>query len=158
MTGPAVSPFNIYLGERRRALAGAYRYALTPNCNPSMGPPPMTSQQLLKQLLHVPIVAAVAGDNPLIPTTAGQQLIYEMLIWNSSAANVNVTLYQGPSANGILLLPLPNVPPQTGITLGFNGSWEQPHFTIDIGQRFVMNLSTTGPVTGMIKYKINNGT
>lgn len=154
---PGLNPYNQALDKRRGMLARAVRYALTPNCNPITGEPNLTPQQLLRQLLHIPINATVAGDNPLIPTTSSGMLIYEILLWNSSAAPIDFSLYQGPSANGILLLPISNFPPTTGLTLGFNGNWEMPHFIIDTGQPFILNLSTTGPMQGFIKYKIQNG-
>jgi len=157
-SSPAVlSPYNLQLEQRRNTLATAIRYALTPGCNPITGKPNLTPNQLRKQLLSVPINATVAGDNPLIPTTSGPISIYEVVIWNASAAPVNLTFFQGGSG-GILLLPLPNFPATTGFTLGFNGSFDQPHFEIDSGQQFVLNLSTAGPVTGMCRYKIQNGT
>jgi hypothetical protein len=159
MSPQTTNPFNLKLAAQRFSLSRAFRYALTPNCNPTTGAPNLTSRQLRKQLLELPIQAAIAGDNLLIPTTgAGEQLIFELLLWNSSAAPIDMALYQGPSASGILLLPISNFPPTTGLTLGFNGNWEQPHFQIDIGQPFVLNLSTAGPVQGMIRYKLMNGT
>jgi hypothetical protein len=138
-------------------LSRAVRYALTPNCNPTTGAPNLTQNQQIKQCLSVPIVAAVAGDNQLIPTTSSALLIYEIVIWNASAAAINLKFFQGPSANGILLMPISSFPAATGLTLGFNGNWEMPHFVIDTGQPFILNLSTTGPIQGMIKYKVQNG-
>jgi hypothetical protein len=155
---PGVNPFNQALDKRRGMLARAVRYALTPNCNPVSGAPNLTPQQALKQLLSIPINATIAGDNPLIPTTSDPILVYELFLWNSSAAPIDWALYQGPSANGILLLPVSNFPPTTGLFMGFNGNWEMPHFTIDTGQPFILNQSTTGPTQGFIKYKIQNGT
>ena len=155
---PGLNPYNQFLENRRNLLARAVRYALAPKCNPITGAPDLTPLQLLRGILSVPVIAGVAGDNPLIPVTSSPILIYEMFVWNSSAAAINIQLYQGPSANGILLLPLSNFPPTSGFLLGFNGNWEMPHFIIDTGQQFVLNLSTTGPVQGFIKYKIQNGT
>lgn len=155
---PGLNPWNQMLERKRGMLARAVRYALTPNCNPTTGAPNLTPLQRMKQLLSVPIIAGIAGDNPLIPTTSNPILIYEMLLWNSSAAPISFGLYQGASAQGILLLPISNFPATTGFLLGFNGNWEMPHFIIDVGQPFILNLSTTGPVQGFIKYKIENGT
>ena len=155
---PSTNPYNQQLEKQRGLLGRAVRYALTPNCNPISGAPALTPLQLLRGILSVPVIAGIAGDNPLIPTTSNPILIYEMLLWNASAAPINMQLYQGPSANGILLVPVSNFPPTTGFLLGFNGNWEMPHFLIDTGQPFVLNLSTTGPVQGFIKYKIQNGT
>jgi hypothetical protein len=153
-----MSPYNLTLEGQRQALSKAVRYALTPNCNPITGAPQLSSDQLRRQLLRVPIIAGNMGDNLLIATTSGQLLIYEIVLWNSSAAPVDMQLFQGPSAGGVLLLPISNFPATTGLTLGFNGSFEQPHFEIDSGQQFVLTLSTAGPVQGMIRYKVANGT
>ncbi len=153
-----MSPFNQALQTKREQLARAVRYAITPACNPITGVPQLTPNQLRRQLISIPIIASIAGDNALIPTTSGQLLIYEVVLWNSSAAAINMALYQGPSAIGVLLLPISNFPATTGFTLGFNGSFEQPHFEIDTGQELILNLSTTGPVQGMIRYKVANGT
>lgn len=153
------NPFNQVLNDRRELMAIAQRYALTPDCNPISGQPNLTAAQLRSQLLSVPITAVIAGDNLLIPTRAGKKLIYEVVVWNASAAAVNLKFYQGSPANGgVLLLPMSNFPATTGFTLGFNGSFEMPHFSIDNGQPFVLNLSTTGPVEGMIRYRVANGT
>jgi hypothetical protein len=152
------NPWNQLLDGRRISLGGAQRYALTPNCNPITGQPNLGSSQLLKQLLSTPYSAAIAGDNLLIPTLAGRKLIYEIVIWNASAAAINLAFYQGASSGQNLLLPISNFPATTGLTLGFNGSFEMAHFVVDNGQPLVLNLSTVGPVQGMIRYRIQNGT
>lgn len=148
---------NLILEQHRQSLARASRLALVPTCNP-LDAAPLSKSALRRGLLRVPIQAAVNGDNPLIQSTSGQILIYEMFIWNASAAAVNINFYQGPSATGILLLPIPNFPATTGLLFGFNGNWEMPHFEVDSGLQFIMKLSTAGPVTGFIRYKIANGT
>jgi hypothetical protein len=152
------NPWNQLLDDRRRALGAAQRYALTPNCNPITGQPNLTPSQQRGQILRIPIIATIAGDNLLIPTLAGKKLIYEITVWNASAAAINLGFYQGASATGVLQLLMGNFPATTGFTLGFNGSFEMPHFEIDNGQPFVLNLSTTGPVQGFIRYRIQNGT
>ena len=86
MNPSTLSPYNQALETRRNVLAKAIRYALTPGCNPITGAPKLTPQQLRRQLLSVPIIAAVAGDNALIPTTSGRLLVYEVVVWNASAA------------------------------------------------------------------------
>ena len=154
---PRTNPFNMELSRRRFAPGNAFRYALTPNCNPITGAPQLSPAQQRDGLLHVPVIASVAGDNILIPTVSNKILIYEIFLWNSTALPINWELFQGASANGILLLPLSNWPATTGFILGFNGNWEQPHFIIDSGQSFVLNASTAGPTQGFIKYKIANG-
>lgn len=154
---PRLNPFNQELSRRRFALGNAIRYALTPGCNPLTGEPQLTPGQQRDGLLHIPVTAGISGDNQLIPTTSGKILVYEIFLWNSTAAAISWNLYQGASVNGILLLPLSNWPATTGFVLGFNGSWEQPHFIIDSGQNFTLNQSTAGPTQGFIKYKIANG-
>jgi hypothetical protein len=156
---PAIkNPYNMFLETRRQALGKAVRFALAPICNPTTGQPNLTPAQMRKQLLNAPITAAIAGDNYLIPTLAGKKLIYEVVLWNASAAAINMTFYQGPSATGVLLMPISNFPATTGLTLGFNGNWEMPHWEVDNGQPLVVNLSTTGPLQGFIRYRIQNGT
>jgi hypothetical protein len=154
---PGLNPSNVFLEKYRITIATASRFAIVPECNP-IAPSPLSPTQLRKSLLRVPITAAIMGDNFLIPTVSGAILVYEIFLWNSSAATVNMKLYQGPSASGILLLPVSNFPSETGLLLGFNGNWEQPHFEIDSGNPLVLKLSTTGPVEGFIRYRIANGT
>lgn len=153
----ASNPFNLALAQRRAQLAGAKRYALTPNCNPVSGQPDLSPAQRRDALLHLPITAGLSGDNQLIQTTSGKLYIYEIFLWNSTGAAINWSLYQGASQGGILLLPIDNWPATTGLVLGFNGNWEMPHFTIDTGQQFILNQSTAGPTQGFIKYLVGNG-
>ena len=94
MNPSTLSPYNQALETRRNVLAKAIRYALTPGCNPITGAPKLTPQQLRRQLLSVPIIAAVAGDNALIPTTSGRLLVYEVVVWNASAAAINLAFFQ----------------------------------------------------------------
>lgn len=154
---PATNPFNLRLAQQRFALGNAVRYALTPNCNPLTGAPNLTAAQQRATLLHLPVTAAASGDNQLIATTSGPLYIYEIFLWNSTGSPIDWQLFQGPSATGILLVPISAWPPNTGLILGFNGNWEQPHFTIDTGQNLILNQSTTGPTQGFIKYKVGNG-
>lgn len=152
------NPWNQLLNERRNDLGYAQRFALTPDCNPISGDSKVTPAQSRAQLIEVPINATAAGDNLIIQTLSGRKLIYEIFLWNAGAGAINIGLYQGPSASGILKLPISNFPGTTGVTFGFNGNFEQPHFTIDNGQPFVLNCSAAGPVQGMMRYKIDNGT
>jgi hypothetical protein len=153
------NPWNQLLRDRAGQLAAAQRFALAPDCNP-IDPADLTTTpaQQRAQIIEVPINAAIAGDNLLIQTLAGRKLIYELFLWNGSGAPLNWSLYQGSSLNGVLKLPMTAVPAGFGLFLGFNGSWEQPHFTIDQGQVFTLNISTAGPVQGLMRYKIDNGT
>jgi hypothetical protein len=158
MNPALTNPYNQLLETRRQALGRAVRYALTPMCNPITGEPKLSNAQQRKQLLSNPITAAIAGDNLLIPTLTGKKLIYEVVLWNASAAAMNMNFYAGPSANGVLLMPISNFPPTTGLQLGFNGNFDMPHWEVDNGQALVVNLSTTGPLQGFIRYRIANGT
>jgi hypothetical protein len=149
MRGP-VNPWNSVLAQRAVALSRAYRHPITPGCD--LPDPTSTPVQRRKSLLSVPINTSAAGDNQLISTLIGTKLIYEIVLWNVTAQNL--ALYQGPSATGILLLSLPSFPATTGLTLGFNGNFEQPHFEIDPGQAFVLNLQNATQVTGFIRYRV----
>jgi hypothetical protein len=106
-------------------------------------------------LLLSPINANIAGDTALIPTLSGKKLIYEIVLWNVTAQTI--AFYQGPSASGILLLRLTGFPSLTGFTLGFNGNFSQPHFEVDAGQQFVLNLANATQVDGFIRYSIGGG-
>lgn len=105
------------------------------------------------QLRRVPINISTAGDNTLISTLVGQKNIYEIFLWTAGGAN-SLALYQGPSATGILLLPWPGVPAQTGFVLGFNGNFKQPHWEVDAGNTLVLNLSAATQVTGFLVYAV----
>jgi len=145
-----MNKFNEILRDRAAALKKAYRHPIFPGCD--LKDPKSTPLQRRASLLHVPFDFSGAGDNQLISTLTGKKLIYEILIWNVVAQDL--ALYQGPSASGILLLPWPSVPNTTGLTLGFSGNFEQPHFEIDAGQTFVLNLQNATRVTGFVKYRV----
>jgi hypothetical protein len=149
MRGPT-NIWNPVLSERKDVLARAYRHPISPGCD--LPDPSSTALQRRSSLLSVPINATAAGDYPLISTLIGRKLIYELVLWNVAAQNL--ALYQGPSATGILLLQLPSFPATTGLTLGFNGNWEQTHFDIDAGQPFILNLQNATQVTGFLRYRI----
>lgn len=142
--------FNQILRNRAQALKSAYRHPISPGCD--LADPKSTPVQRRSSLLHVPIDISTAGDNQLISTLIGKKLIYELVLWNLFAQDL--ALYQGPSASGIVLFPWPGVPNQTGMIFGFNGNFEQPHFEIDAGQPFVLNLSAGSRVTGFLRYRI----
>ncbi len=144
-----VNPWNLVLRARAAALRRAHRHPISPGCD--LTTPAPSPQQIRASLLHVPIDLTTGGDNQLISTLIGKKLIYELFLWN--VALQDLALYQGPSSTGIVLMPLPGFPAKTGLILGFNGSWEQPHFEVDSGQPLV--LQTGGSrVTGFLKYRI----
>jgi hypothetical protein len=152
------NPYNQLLQARRDALGGAWRFALAPGCNPGKEPgtrPAPTLKQQRGQLLHVPINAFTAGDNQIIPTLTGRKLIYEIFVWNVAAQTLQ--LWQGASATGILLTQLTAFPSLSGITLGFNGSFAQPHWEIDPGQPLTLTLANSSQVDGFIVYRIADG-
>ncbi len=146
----AFNDWNAMLRQRAAALRPAYRHPIAPGCE--LPEPKPTPVQRRSSLLSVPIDVSTAGDNQLISTLIGKKLIYEILLWNVTAQNL--ALYQGPAATGIVLLQLPGFPALTGLTLGFNGNFEQAHFEIDAGQPFILNLQNNTRVTGFIRYRI----
>lgn len=155
MINPTLNnPYNEALQTRREALAGAFRVALFPGCNPATQPQPTTQQQR-GQLLSLPINAFTAGDNQIIPSLTGKKLIYEIFLWNVAAQTLQ--LWQGASATGILLLQITAFPALSGLTLGFNGSFAMPHWEIDPGQPLTLTLQNSTQVDGFIRYRIANG-
>lgn len=157
MVNPTLNnPYNRVLEMRRHALASAQRVALTPLCNPTTVHTAATlSTRKRRQLLSVPINAFTAGDNQLIPTLTGKKLIHEIFLWNVTTQTLG--LFQGPSATGILLFRMTTFPGGTGFILGFNGSFEMPHFEIDSGQPLILNLQNSTQVDGFIRYRIPGG-
>lgn len=151
-----VAPFNQIIAAKHQGLKTAKRTALTTDCGAQGNEkrPPMARRRALKT---IQINATVAGDNILIPGIAGIKQIFEMVLWNVSAQNL--ILQQGPSgaASTITLFQIPGMPATFGLFLGFNGSFEQPHFEIDNNQPFVLNLSAGTQVTGFIRYRIIAG-
>lgn len=153
---------NAALADRRAQLKRAVRTALFPGCSipvsgsagpGSSGDAGTSAAAPNWHLRRVPFDVSTSGDNVLISTLTGQKNIYEIFIWTAGGTN-DVNLYQGPSATGILLLPVPNFPGQTGLFLGFNGNFDQPHFEIDAGNTLVLNLSAATRVTGLIVYAV----
>lgn len=153
---------NGILRARAALLKQARRTALYPGCvadeslqasaaasGDATSPAPRKNWHLRR----VPINISTAGDNALISTLIGQKNIYEMFLWTAGGAN-SLTLSQGPSATGILLLTVPNVPATTGIFLGFNGNFDQPHWEIDPGNVLTLNLSAATQVTGFLVYAV----
>lgn len=150
--GPIIpNPFNQVLAQKHAALAGAQRYPLGTLCDVHGQPlPPSTVKHQLKT---IQINAQTAGDNIIIPALAGLKSIYEVVMWNVAAQDV---LWQQGNTTGtpITLIDLPSFPATTGFTLGFNGSFEMPHWEVDNNQPLVLVLSVGTQVTGFIRYKI----
>ena len=100
-------------------------------------------------MIHVPIFANAVGDNVVIPPPGRRFLIMELLIWN--AVGAQTLIYKDGTANP--LLTQVNVPISGGLFMGFAGN-NQPHFTINAGNGFVINLSAGTEVDGFAKYKL----
>jgi hypothetical protein len=148
--GVIQNPFNLILRQRAAALKQAYRGPIAPGCVlPANAPPPTAPET--KSLLHVPFVAQAIGDYELIPSLIGRKFVYEIVLWNVAAQTIG--LYQGPSANGQVLLHLTTFPALTSLILPFSGSNTQPHFDIDSGISLVLNLTAATRVEGYLKYR-----
>ncbi len=79
-----------------------------------------------------------------------------MALWNVTSQTL--IWQQGTGATAIQLLQLTTYPPLTGMFLGFNGSFEQPHWEVDPNQALILNLSGGTQVDGFIRYRVSNGT
>lgn len=159
MSDLITTPYNQILAQKHGMIRRALRYALAPMCDPSTGEPRMTKAQLRRQLRTVPIVALTLGDNILIPAgIAGAKEIFELVLWNVTAQTI--ALQQGLTAGGnaVPWFRLTDFPDKNGYTLGFNGSFEQPHFEVDNLQPLVMNLQNGTEVDGFLRYRVNNAT
>jgi len=158
--GIVPNPYNLLLSQQRGLLSRAERVPLAPVCDPEKqdrGPASYRatfaanitlSRQRRRSLKTIQIKASTAGANIIIPAAlAGAKAIYEIVMWNVDAQSL--TWLQGSS---IVLLDLPDYPALTGLTLGFNGNWEMPHWEIDNGQDLILNLQNATRVTGFIRY------
>lgn len=158
MTNPAPlipDPYKQLLTRQHTKLAHAQRYALSPVCDPRTKEPILTARQRRRSLKFLQINAGTLGDNIIIPgTLAGAKAIYEFVLWN--VATNSLILQQGltGSVNAIVLMELPEFPATSGFTLGFNGSWEMPHWEIDNGQPLILKLSAAARVTGFLRYSV----
>lgn len=152
------NPYNQALRAQAGNLANATRYALTPGCNPITGEAQPSAQQLRSRLIHAIIDTATAGDYLVIPTLIGRKLIYEIVLWNVGTQTLILQQGQTGGSSTIRMLRLTNFPSLTGFTLGFDGSEQQPHFEVDNGQPFVLNLGAATQVDGYVKYAVSNGT
>ncbi len=157
-SGIIANPYNDLLAQRHDLARKAVRFALSTLCDPATGEPqPITRTQIRQQLRTIQINAATAGDNIIIPALAGVKLIYELVLWNSTAQTL--IWQQGfTGSQPIQLFRLSGFPALTGFSLGFNGSFEQPHWEIDNGQALVLVLANPTQVDGFIRYRVQNGT
>lgn len=154
MSAPYIqNPFNQLLSQQRSLLTRAVRFALAPLCDPSTGQPTLTTAQQRRQLKTIQINVSTAGPNVIIPALAGVKEIFELVMWNVTAQTL--IWKQGSS---FTLLQLTDYPDKTGLMLGFNGSFEQPHWEIDNGQALVLVLQNSTQVDGFIRYRVANGT
>ncbi len=156
--GIIANPYNDLLAQRHDLARRAIRYALSTLCDPASGDPqPISPTQIRQQLRSIQISAAAAGDNIIIPALAGVKLIYELVLWNVAAQTL--ILQQGiTAAMPIQLLKLTSFPALTGFTLGFNGSFEMPHWEIDNNQPLVLVNASATQVDGFVRYRVQNGT
>lgn len=100
-------------------------------------------------IIHVPIFANAVGDNVVIPSIGRKFLLMELFIWN--AVGAQTIIYKDGTSNP--LLTQTNVPIAGGLFLGFAGN-DQPHFTVNAGNGFILNLSAGTEVDGYAKYKL----
>ena len=157
MSAPYIqNPYNQILGQKHGQVHRAIRLALGTVCDAN-GNAVISPAVLRRQLKLIQINAALAGDNIIIPPLAGVKQIFELVLWNVSAQTL--TWQQGATgANPITQLRLTTFPALTGFTMGFNGSFDMPHWEIDNGQALVLNLSGGTQVDGFIRYRVQNGT
>jgi hypothetical protein len=148
------NPYNQLLAQKHGQSLRAQRAPLGTQCDPRSGKP--IKRPTKQQLQFAQINANMAGDNVLLPALAGVRQIFELVIWNVAAQNVR--FQQGSTAGGqaIALLPLIGMPALIGFILGFNGSFEMPHWEIDPNQPLVVNLSVGTQVTGYIRYRTSS--
>lgn len=153
--GIILNPYNEVLAQKHAQLRRAVRFALSPTCDPQTMQPKLSGVQLRRQLRTIQIDASTAGDNTLIPATAGVKQIYELVLWNVAAQTL---IFRQGTSSGFRVLRLTDFPALTGFTLGFNGSFDQPHWEIDNGQPLILNLAASTQVDGFIRYRVQNGT
>lgn len=156
--GVIENPWNQLLAAKHYAVKGAFRFAMSTECDPATGEPKVSRVVQSKQLKFIVINAATAGDNIIIPALAGEKQVFEMVIWNVAQQTIRFTQGGATAPNVQTLLQLTQFSATTGFTLGFNGSFDQAHFDLDNGQPLVMNLSAGTQVDGFIRYRVRNGT
>lgn len=150
------NPWNSLLAQKHAGLANAERYQIGTLCDPTGNPIPPSGPSLRKQLKTIQINATLAGDNIIIPALAGEKAILEVVMWNTAAQDLR--WQQGASGDTpITLLDLPGFPATTGLTLGFNGNFDESHWDVDNNQPLVLKTSAGSQVTGFIRYRIVSG-
>lgn len=150
------NPYNQILAQKHTLVRGAVRTARGTVCDANGHPLPVSAAKRRNQLKLIQINAASAGDNIVIPALAGVKQIFELVMWNVTGQTVQ--WQQGlTSAGAITQMRITDMPSLFGFNLGFNGSWEQPHWEIDNGQPLVLNLSVGTQVDGFIRYRVQNG-
>lgn len=151
---PSPNPFNRTLATKHSLLSRAYRFALDTVCDPATRKPVEGTGR--RQLKHIQINAAAAGDNIVIPALAGVKDILELFMWNVTAQDIIWQQGQTASGNPITLTQLPAFSALSGFVLGMVSSWDMPHWEIDNNQPLVLNLSAGTRVTGFIRYRVRN--
>lgn len=152
--GLVPNQYNATLASKHDGIARAYRYAIGTLCDPQTRKPVVSSGR--RQLKHIQINAAAAGDNIVIPPLAGAKEIMELFMWNVGAQDI--IWQQGETGdNNIVLTQLPAFPATSGFVLGMSAQWDMPHWQIDNNQPLVLNLSAGTQVTGFIRYRVQNG-
>lgn len=149
--------WNQILAQKHGQAARVVRLALGTVCD-AQGKPKIAKAALRRQLKFIQINAATVGDNIIIPAgQAGAKQIFEVVVWNVTQQTLTFT--QGTTGTSpITLLRLTDFPDTTGFTLGFNGSWDMPHWEIDNGQPLILNLQNGTQVDGFVRYRVQNGT
>lgn len=149
--------WNQILAQKHVQARGAVRMALGTVCD-AQGKPKLAKAALRRQLKFIQINVSGVGDHIIIPAgQAGAKQIFEVVLWNVGAQTLRFT--QGTTGtNPITLLQLTTFPALTGFTLGFNGSWDMPHWEIDNGQPLILNTDGGTQVDGFVRYRVQNGT
>jgi hypothetical protein len=100
-------------------------------------------------------VSAV-GDNIVIPAAAGYRIaVHQVSMY--STENQTIRFLQGTPAGVDLQGPLVNFAQGAGYYLSYQK--EEPHFILDTGQPFVLNIAAgsggaTGNLSGFVKYRM----
>lgn len=150
-------PYNEILAQKHGQARRAQRMALGTVCD-AQGKPKRTGAAIRRQLKLIQINVAALGDTVIIPAgQAGVKQIFEVVLWN--VVPQTLIFQQGQTGNNpITQLRLTTFPALTGFSLGFNGSFDMPHWEIDNGQPLILNTDGGGQVDGFIRYRVQNGT
>jgi len=133
--------------------AALSRLALRPRSSqPTLSPtgapmPPGTILPTSVDFTIRPIDVATAGDNTIVSGSGSARVcIYALVLWNTDEQDV---LLKGGTEP--LMGPIVGLPAKGSFTLQEMG---KPHFRLQPGQPFVMNLSVGARVTGYIKFRL----